>query len=52
MPRVELGSGGQPETEAVLSAEIAYANQRVRAVVHDECARSNELAHGAVPCYR
>ena len=47
MPRVELGSGGQPETEAILSAEIAYANQRVRAVVHDECARSNELVHGA-----
>ena len=40
--------GSQPETEAVLSAEIAYANQRVRAVVHEECARSNELVHGAV----
>eukprot|EP00964_Phaeocystis_antarctica_P124686 scaffold88325_cov108-Phaeocystis_antarctica.AAC.2 len=37
-----------PEAEAILSAESAHADQRVRAVLHDERARSHEVVHGAV----
>ena len=47
--QIALGRvGPHPEAEAVLGAERAHADQRVRAVLHDERARSHEVVHGAI----